>query len=339
MVSLAESAALAFSAGALGDLRGPLLLAALLLGLAELGLASRLEAAAVKLKPVLDAFDRTPTTADLAERLPAPRRRRSASGAWPASAAVCSRRGSANNHPQRQVVVVATTPGEAERWLTDLTLLTDGAVALYPQREALGEEEPHYEIAGERVETIESLLRGQVRIVITTARATAERTLMPAALERLRLRLVSGDRRAPAAVAGMLETMGYRRVATVTEVAEFSVRGGILDVYGFGMAVPARLEWWGDDITSIRGFDLTSQRSLQELEEVSVLPVSTRSLTDGTLPAEPAVAQDPARAAPLRYVHHPGVGRRRPGRGGPGLERSGASPRCSPPSGGRRTQA
>ena len=75
--------------------------------------------------------------------------------------------------------------------------------------------------------------------------------------------------------------MGYRRVATVTEVAEFSVRGGILDVYGFGMAVPARLEWWGDDITSIRGFDLTTQRSLQELEEVTVLPVSTRALTDG----------------------------------------------------------
>ena len=194
----------------------------------------------------------------------------------------------ANTHPQRQIVVVATTPGEAERWLTDLTLLTDGAVALYPQREALGEEEPHYEIAGERVETIEALLRGQVRIVITTARGTAERTLVPAALERLRLRLVPGDRRSPASAAETLETMGYRRVATVTEVAEFSVRGGILDVYGFGMAVPARLEWWGDDITSIRGFDLTTQRSLQELEEVSVLPVSTRSLTDGARPGEPA---------------------------------------------------
>ena len=149
-------------------------------------------------------------------------------------------------------------------------------MALYPQREALGEEEPHYEIAGERAETLEALLRGQVRIVITTARATAERTLVPAALERLRLRLAKGDRQAPAQAAETLEAMGYRRVGTVTEVAEFSVRGGILDVYGFGMAVPARLEWWGDDITSIRGFDLTTQRSLQELEEVTVLPVSTQ---------------------------------------------------------------
>jgi transcription-repair coupling factor (superfamily II helicase) len=72
--------------------------------------------------------------------------------------------------------------------------------------------------------------------------------------------------------------MGYQRVATVTEVAEFSTRGGILDVYGFGMAMPSRLEWWGDDISSIRGFDLTTQRSLQELNEITVLPITAEEV-------------------------------------------------------------
>ena len=239
----------------------------------------------MKLKPVVDAFARAPTTTDLAGRLPARGETLRLGGLAGSSGSVLAA-WLANTNPHRQVVVVATTPGEAERWLTDLALLTDGAVALYPQREALGEEEPHYEIAGERAETLEALLRGQLRIVVTTARATAERTLVPAALDRLRLRLAPGEQRPPAQVASALEAMGYRRVGTVTEVAEFSVRGGILDVYGFGMAVPARLEWWGDDITSIRGFDLTTQRSLQELREVTVLPVSTRSLTDGE-PADP----------------------------------------------------
>ena len=234
----------------------------------------------MKLKPVVDAFARAPATTDLAGRLPARGEALRLGGLAGSSGSVLAA-WLANSHPHRQVVVVATTPGEAERWLTDLTLLADGAVALYPQREALGEEEPHYEIAGERAETLEALLRGQVRIVVTTARATAERTLVPAALDRLRLRLAAGEKRPPARVATALEAMGYRRVGTVTEVAEFSVRGGILDVYGFGMAVPARLEWWGDDITSIRGFDLTTQRSLQELPEVTVLPVSTKGLTDG----------------------------------------------------------
>ena len=214
---------------------------------------------------------------DLAGRLPG---RGSALrlGGLPGSSGAVLAAWLAARFPQRLLAVVAPTPGDAERWLNDLSHLTEEGIALYPQREALGEEEPHYEIAGERAETIEALLQGKLRILVTTARATAERTLVPAALERLRLRLAPGERRPPGEVARTLERMGYHRVPTVTEVAEYSVRGGILDVYGFGMAAPARLEWWGDDISSMRGFDLTTQRSLQELGEITILPVSTEAI-------------------------------------------------------------
>ncbi|HJR35664.1 MAG TPA: hypothetical protein VJ817_11985, partial [Gemmatimonadales bacterium] len=179
----------------------------------------------------------------------------------------------AEQFPQRLFTVVAATPADAERWLADLATLTALPSALYPQREALGEEEPHYEIAGERAETLEALLRGQLRILVTTARATAEKTLVPEALDRLRLELAVGTDRPLTAVVGALEAMGYRRVPVVTEVAEFSVRGGIVDLYGFGMAAPMRLEWWGDVISSLRSFDLTSQRSGEEQGSVTVLPI------------------------------------------------------------------
>ncbi len=232
----------------------------------------------MRLKPVLDAFERAPAVSDLAGRLPARGNALRLGGLAGSSGAVLTA-WLARAFPQRLLTVIAPTPSEAERWLNDLTHLVDGGVALYPQREALGEEEPHYEIAGERAETIEALLQSRLRILVTTARATAERTLVPAALQELRLRLAPGERNPPGRVAESLERMGYRRVATVTEVAEFSVRGGILDVYGFGMATPARLEWWGDDISSIRGFDLTTQRSLEELGEVTVLPITTQSLS------------------------------------------------------------
>jgi transcription-repair coupling factor (superfamily II helicase) len=251
----------------------------------------------MRLRPVLDAFARTPATIDLAERLPA----RGATlrlGGLPGSSGAVLAAWLASRFPQRLLAVVAPTPGDAERWLTDLAHLTDEGVALYPQREALGEDEPHYEIAGERAETIEALLQGRLRLLVTTARATAERTLMPAALERLRLRLATGDRRSPAEVARTLERMGYQRVPTVTEVAEFSMRGGILDLYGFGMAGPARLEWWGDDVSSIRGFDLTTQRSLQELTEVTVLPIDTRGVREELeVGVEGGVPQAAARGA------------------------------------------
>src|SRR5207249_5836478 len=79
-------------------------------------------------------------------------------------------------------------PADGERWLADLqTLLGPESTALYPQRESLGAEEPHYELAGERIETIEALLRGAVRVLVTTARASAERTAVPAALEQARV--------------------------------------------------------------------------------------------------------------------------------------------------------
>ncbi|MDQ3137655.1 MAG: transcription-repair coupling factor, partial [Gemmatimonadota bacterium] len=104
----------------------------------------------------------------------------------------------------------------------------------------------------------------------------------------------AGERRPPGDVARTLERMGYQRVPTVTEVAEFSVRGGILDVYGFGMASPARLEWWGDDVSSLRGFDLTTQRSLHELNEVTILPISTAAMReDGNAEREGAGTEDP----------------------------------------------
>jgi transcription-repair coupling factor (superfamily II helicase) len=231
----------------------------------------------VRLKPVLDAFERTPAVSDLIGRIPGRASALRLGGLAGSSGAVLAAWLS-RTFPQRLLAVIAPTPSEAERWLNDLAHLVDGGVALYPQREALGEEEPHYEIAGERAETIEALFQSRLRILVTTARATAERTLVPAALQELRLRLAPGERHPPVRVAASLERMGYRRVATVTEVAEFSIRGGILDVYGFGMATPARLEWWGDDISSLRGFDLTTQRSLEELGEVTVLPISTQGV-------------------------------------------------------------
>ncbi|HYR32028.1 MAG TPA: DEAD/DEAH box helicase, partial [Gemmatimonadales bacterium] len=227
---------------------------------------------------VIDRLDALPATRALAEGLPGPGARLGVARP-PGSSPAVLLAALARRLPQRVFVVITPTPTDAERWLADLRTLTGSAVALYPQREALGAEEPHFEIAGERVETLELLLSGQVRVLVTTARAAAERTGVPGTLEAMRLVLAKGEQGAGSGslgdTVGRLEAMGYVRVPTVTEVAQFSVRGGILDVYGFGMAAPARLEWWGDDIESLRTFDLDSQRSGDAIERVTILPVRT----------------------------------------------------------------
>ncbi|HEX7024400.1 MAG TPA: transcription-repair coupling factor [Gemmatimonadales bacterium] len=228
------------------------------------------------MEPILSAFDRTPFAVELPERLP-PAGAALRIGGLPGSSAAVMVAWLAERLPQRLFAVIAATPADAERWLADLATLTAVPSALYPQREALGEEEPHFEIAGERAETLEALLRGRLRILVTTARATAEKTLVPDALDRLRLEIAVGMSRPLTAVTQALEAMGYKRVPVVTEVAEFSIRGGIVDLYGFGMAAPMRLEWWGDVISSMRSFDLTTQRSGEEQGTVTVLPIGVGS--------------------------------------------------------------
>jgi transcription-repair coupling factor (superfamily II helicase) len=176
--------------------------------------------------------------------------------------------------PNRMLTVVADQLPEAERWLADLqSVIGEQFVALYPPREGFGEVEPHAEVAGERVETLERMTRGEVRILLTTARAVLERTRLPKALASARLELRKGDSWRLDALATHLETVGFERVEMIEDVAQFAVRGGIVDVYGFGMSEPMRLEFWGDEIVELRYFDLLTQRTSKPAEVALVLPV------------------------------------------------------------------
>ena len=183
--------------------------------------------------------------------------------------------------PQRLVVVITDQVGDAERWLADLqSLVDDIPVALYPPREGFGEVEPHAEVAGERVETLEKLGRSGVRLLLTTARAVLEQTALPRALAGARLELRKGDVRRLEDLTAHLESIGFERVPMVEDVAQFSVRGGIIDIYSFGMAEPVRLEFWGDDIVELRHIDLNTQRSTRDAELALILPVDGRVRED-----------------------------------------------------------
>ena len=225
---------------------------------------------------LLDAFRALPGFGALAEAVRVPR---GAAGLPPlaGSSGAGLVAALAVAQPSQLFVVVTAGPAEAERWLADLAvLLPEDRLGLYPQREGLGDEEPHPEIAGERVETLEQLARGELRVLVTTGRASAERTSLPAALAAARLELAPGVPFREAV--RRLERLGYERVPQVGDVAQFAVRGGIVDVYGFGMAQPARAEYWGDELVALRAFDLATQRSTGPLERVTVLPASARAV-------------------------------------------------------------
>jgi transcription-repair coupling factor (superfamily II helicase) len=232
------------------------------------------------LEGVLAAFESLPAFRRLVAELPVPGQRRAVAGLAGSTDAVLVS-ALAKHLPRRLIVVVSDTVSDAERWLADLQVLVgDAGVALYPPREGFGEVEPHTEIAGERVETLERLMRSDVHILLTTSRAVMERSHVPKALVASRLELRKGDVRRPEDLAAHLERIGFERVPMVDDVSQFSVRGGILDVYGFGMSDPVRMEFWGDEITDLRHFDLVSQRSVREAELALILPAEAAASSE-----------------------------------------------------------
>src|SRR6266576_5597489 len=244
------------------------------------------------LPQLLDVAEALGEFTELRDQLPSPSARVGVGGLNGSSDAVIVA-ALTKNLTHRFFVVLNDDVAGAERWLADLgTLVEPDQVAFYPPRESFGEAEAHAEIAGERVETLERIGRSDLRIVVTTSRALLERTQLPRALASARLELRKGDTRRPEGLAAHLEAIGFERVPMVEDVSQFSVRGGIFDIYSFGMAEPVRLEFWGDDITELRHFDLLTQRSTRDAELALILPVDGQIVTGDVEPTRSSRSEE-----------------------------------------------
>ncbi len=233
--------------------------------------------------PILAAIASCAPFQELAVRLPAPGHQASLGGLRGASPVVVLA-ALHRWHPERVFLALTPGPREAAAAEADLEALLGAQDArIYPQKESLPyeEAEPNLEIGGLRVEAVEALFSGRSRIVVTTPRALQERAPIPAHLARLRLTLRVGDTVDLHELAETLEARGFERVPLVEEVGQFAVRGGIIDVFSVGSGDPVRIELWGDEVASVRSFDILDQRSIDELSETHVLPVDFRRGGDG----------------------------------------------------------
>lgn len=74
--------------------------------------------------------------------------------------------------------------------------------------------------------------------------------------------------------------LGYERMPQVEQSGQFSVRGGIIDIFSLTEENPWRIELWGEEVDSIRSFDVESQRSIENLDEIDVYPATEMVLTE-----------------------------------------------------------
>ncbi len=200
----------------------------------------------------------------------------------------------------RPLLVIAPNDLAAARMAEDLNVLLAGGARQLPARDItfLKTAASSRELSMRRIEALGDCLTGGVRALVTSADAMAFR-LAPA--EDFNARIIDlseGMRTEPAELMARLTAAGYERVHLVEARGQCALRGGILDVYPVGSLNALRVEFFDDEIDSIRSFDVMTQRSISRRGAVRLYAAGFRTARQGR------------RGAAIRAG-----GRRRPGRG------------------------
>jgi transcription-repair coupling factor (superfamily II helicase) len=187
---------------------------------------------------------------------------------------------------ERPSLLLAAGEETAERYAREAAVFTEGPVVHLPSRGvSYGDVfEPAVTRVGRRQRALRSLR--SARVVVAGPLAFMERTPLYEPME-----LGAGTEIELDATLERLAALGYERVDRASRPGEFAVRGGIVDVFPSTRRSPARVEWWGDEIESVRAVSLATQRVVRELEAVTVFAAREGDLaglaaTDEALPEE-----------------------------------------------------
>ena len=162
---------------------------------------------------------------------------------------------------------------------------------------------PHPEISEKRAVGLWRMADGGASVVVTTMAAVLQKVSAPEFYRNLGWKLELGDEFFLEDLEGSLLRAGYSRHEPVDMVGQFSVRGGIVDVYSPEDPYPVRLEMFGDQLESIRQFEPATQKSVQRLEQVTLLP-----LTEYPVPlyAPPEADASGIESSDVPYIPAPG---------------------------------
>jgi len=135
---------------------------------------------------------------------------------------------------------------------------------------------PSLRATSERLAALHALQRGKDKpqLLVTTVNAVNQRTLTPFRIRQLSATLAPGERIDRDALAELLQANGYVRADTVHEAGEYAVRGGLVDLFPSGEALALRLDFFGDEIETVRQFSPEDQRTTATIDGFTLLPAS-----------------------------------------------------------------
>ena len=179
----------------------------------------------------------------------------------------------------RMAAIFTAEPGDTQRLEDELKFFApELKVAVFPDWETLPYDSfsPHQDLISERLATLWELLQSKktksIDVVLMPASTALARLAPPSFLAATTFNFKQKQRLDEASLRAQLTLAGYTNVSQVVQPGEYAVRGGLIDLFPMGSAVPYRVDLFGDEVDSIRTFDPDSQRSLYPVPEVRMLP-------------------------------------------------------------------
>jgi transcription-repair coupling factor (superfamily II helicase) len=177
--------------------------------------------------------------------------------------------------PGTLLTVVTASPLEAQRLAEEIAWFAPGLrVHLLPDWETLPYDNfsPHQDLISERLATLYAVSRNECEVLIAAASTAVTRLAPPAFLAAHTFFMKKGERLDIGKLRAQLTVAGYQHVTQVVAAGEYSVRGGLVDLFPMGTQLPYRIELFDDEVETIRSFDVDSQRSLYPVPEIRLLP-------------------------------------------------------------------
>jgi len=181
-------------------------------------------------------------------------------------------------------VIVCCDMADAEQLEQEIRFFSSEHPRIYrfPDLETLPYDQfsPHQDIVSERIKCLASIADARSGILILPVSTLLQKIAPADFIHQRSLMLQLGDRLDPLALREKLSLYGYRAVAQVEEHGEFSARGSILDLFPMGSSRPFRIDFFDDEVESIRSFDAETQRSIEKINEINLLPAQEYPLDE-----------------------------------------------------------
>jgi transcription-repair coupling factor (superfamily II helicase) len=214
-----------------------------------------------------------------------------------------------NRASDRSWLIVAASDETAARHLDDLRFFHDllglspDSLAFFPEWETLPYEAtaPSVDLIAARMRTLQRLIERRRTVLVTSVPALLQRVLPVAVFSEASLKFKPGDTIERETLVIRLLRLGYRQSSVVEIPGEFSIRGGIVDVYSTAYDDPLRVEFLGDTVESIRVFDTATQKSTTKLSHGWLLPAREVVHTEDSIESRTALASDAEWKAPEIY--------------------------------------